>query len=159
MSRKKHYDKDQMLPVQSQLLLYRTEDGRTRIEVRLQEESVWLNQSAMAELFQSTKQNISLHLKNIFNEGELEENRVVKEYLTTAADGKNYRTKFYNLDVFLQFNERDILKHPGKVSKAVADQLALEQYDIFHRHRLAEEALDEKLADDVELKRFLEKDK
>jgi hypothetical protein len=330
--------------IQSQMLLYQTEDGRTRIEVRLQEETVWLNQSAMAELFQSTKQNISLHLKNIFNEGELEENRVVKEYLTTAADSKNYRTKFYNLeaiiavgyrvrsprgtqfrrwatdrlneylvkgftmdderlkavrnigsdyfdellerirdirssekrfyqkirdiyklavdydpnasetqeffsivqnklhfaiagktaaeliaeradaakpnmgltfwkgvkvyrgdvtiaknylnavemeglnrivtmyldyaeeqakrhrqvfmrdwreklDAFLQFNERDILKHPGKVSKAVADQLALEQYEIFHQHRLSEEAHEETLADDAELKRFLEEDK
>jgi len=91
-------DKDPMLPLQSRLLLYQTEDGRTRIEVRLQEESVWLNQMAMAELFQSTKQNISLHLKNIFNEGELEENRVVKEHLTTAVDGKNYRTRFYNLE-------------------------------------------------------------
>jgi hypothetical protein len=341
MSRKKTPDKDNMLPVQSQMLLYRTEDGRMRIEVCLQEESVWLNQSAMAELFQSTKQNISLHLKNIFNEGELDEIRVVKEYLTTAADGKNYRTKFYNLeaiiavgyrvrsprgtqfrrwaterlneylvkgftmdderlkavrnigsdyfdellerirdirssekrfyqkirdiyrlavdydpkaqetqeffsivqnklhfaiagktaaeliaqradatkpnmgltswkgakvrkgdvtiaknyldaaeieglnrivtmyldfaedqakrhqqifirdwreklDAFLQFNERDILQHPGKVSKAVADQLALEQYDIFHQHRLAEVARDETLADDAELKRFLQ---
>jgi len=89
MSRKKNANKDQMLPVQRQFLLYRTEDGRTRIEVQLQEESVWLSQSAMAELFQSTKQNISLHLRNIFNEGELEENRIVKEYLTTAADNEN----------------------------------------------------------------------
>ena len=84
------------LPEQSRMILYRTEDGRTRIEVRLQEESVWLNQSAMAELFQSSKQNISLHLKNIFNEGELEENRVVKEYLTTGADGKNGCCKCYH---------------------------------------------------------------
>jgi len=344
MSREKRRNKDRSLPVQSRFLLYRSEDGRTRIEVRLQDETVWLNQSAMAELFQSTKQNISLHLRNIFNEGELGENRVVKEYLTTAADGKTYRTKFYNLeaiiavgyrvrshrgtqfriwaterlneylvkgftmdddrlkevrnigsdyfdellerirdirssekrfyqkirdiyklavdydpraeetleffrivqnklhfaisgktaaeliaeradagkpnmgltswkggkvrkgdvtiaknylnvdeieglnrivtmyldyaeeqakrhrqifmrdwrqklDAFLQFNERDILTHPGRVSKAVADHLALEQYDIFHRHRLAEEARDEALTDDAELKRFLEEDK
>jgi hypothetical protein len=295
----------------------------------------------MAELFHATKQNISLHLKNIFNEGELAENRVVKEYLTTAADGKNYRTKFYNLeaiiavgyrvrsprgtqfrrwaterlneylvkgftmdderlkavrnigsdyfdellerirdirssekrfyqkirdiyklavdydpkaqetqeffsivqnklhfaiagktaaeliaeradatkpnmgltswkggkvrkgdvtiaknylnaaeieglnrivtmyldyaedqakrhrqvfmrdwreklDAFLQFNERDILQQFEKVSKAVADQLALEQYEIFHQNRLTEEAREETLADDAELKRFLE---
>jgi hypothetical protein len=63
------------------------------------------------------------------------------------------------LDAFLQFNERDILTHPGKVSKVVADQLTLERYDIFHRHRLAEEARDETLTDDAELKRFLEKKK
>lgn len=342
MNGKKKANEDLTLPVQNQLLLYQTEDGRTRIEVRLQDETVWLNQSAMAELFQSSKQNISLHLRNIFNEGELEEIRVVKEYLTTAADGKNYRTKFYNLeaiiavgyrvrshrgtqfrrwaterlneylvkgftmdddrlkavvnigsdyfdemlerirdirssekrfyqkirdiyklavdynpkaeetleffsivqnklhfaisgktaaeliteradatmpnmgltswkgakvrkgditiaknylnaseieglnrivtmyldyaedqakrhrqifmrdwrkklDAFLQFNERDILTNPGKVSKTVADQLALEQYEIFHQRRLAEEARQEALADDTELKRYLEK--
>jgi hypothetical protein len=333
--------KERMLPVQSRLLLYRTEDGRTRVEVRLQDETVWMTQATMAELFQSSKQNISLHLKNIINEGELAENRVVKEYLTTAADGKNYRTKFYNLeaiiavgyrvrsprgtqfrrwaterlneylvkgftmdderlkavrnigsdyfdellerirdirssekrfyqkirdiyklavdydpkaeetqeffsivqnklhfaiagktaaeliaeradatkpnmgltswkgakvrkadvtiaknylnaaeieglnrivtmyldfaedqarrhrqifmrdwrkklDAFLRLNERDILNSPGKVSKAVADQLALEQYDVFHQYRLTEEAREEALADDAELKRFLE---
>jgi hypothetical protein len=55
----------------------------------------------MVELFQTTKQNISLHIKSIFEEGELEENSVVKEYLTTADDGKNYRTNFYNLRTFL----------------------------------------------------------
>jgi hypothetical protein len=66
---------------------------------------------------------------------------------------RDWRAK---LDAFLQFNERDTLKHPRKVSKAVADQLALEQYEIFHQHRLAEEARDETLADDAELKRFLD---
>jgi len=344
MSRKYANSGNQSLPVESRFLLYQTEDGQTRIEVRLQDETVWLNQSAMTELFQSSKQNISLHLKNIFKDGELEENRVVKEYLTTAADGKKYRNKFYNLEViiavgyrvrshrgtqfrrwaterlneylvkgftmdddrlkagvnigsdyfdemlerirdirssekrfyqkirdiyklavdydpraeetleffsivqnklhfaisgktaaeliseradaskpnmgltswkgtkvrkgdvtiaknylnaeeieglnrivtmyldyaedhakrhrqifmrdwrrkldaFLQFNERDILTHAGKVGKAVADQLALEQYEIFHQHRLAEEARMETLTDDAELRRYLEKKK
>ncbi|MBI9082137.1 MAG: virulence RhuM family protein [Desulfobacterales bacterium] len=344
MSEKKNSDKDLTLTVESRLLLYQTEDGQTRVEVRLQDETVWMTQAAMAELFQSTKQNISLHIKNIFNEGELAENQVVKEYLTTAADGKNYRTKFYNLetiiavgyrvrslrgiqfrrwaterlneylvkgftmdddrlkavrnigsdyfdemlerirdirssekrfyqkirdiyklavdydpkaqetldffsivqnklhfaisgktaaeliaeradaakpnmgltswkgakvrkgdvtiaknylndaeieglnrivtmyldyaedqakrhrqifmkdwrkklDAFLQFNERDILTHSGKVGKAVADQLAIEQYDLFHQHRLTEEARDEALIDDAALKRFLDETK
>jgi len=344
MSRKKTAKEDQALPVKSQLLLYQTEDGQTRIEVRLQNETVWLNQLTMVELFQTSKQNISLHLKNIFIEGELAENRVVKEYLTTAADGKAYRTKFYNLeaiiavgyrvrshrgtqfrrwaterlneylvkgftmdddrlkavvnigsdyfdemlerirdirssekrfyqkirdiyklaadydpkaeetleffsivqnklhfaisgktaaeliaervdatrpnmgltswkgakvrkgdvtiaknylnadeieglnrivtmyldyaedqarrhrqifmrdwrkklDAFLQFNERDLLANAGKVSKAVADQLALEQYEIFHQQRLAEEARQDTLVDDAELKRYLESKK
>ncbi len=80
------------------ILLYRTEDGRRRIEVRLQDESVWLSQLGIAELFQTTKQNISLHLKNIFSDEELPEERVVKEYLTTAADGKSYQTRYYNLE-------------------------------------------------------------
>lgn len=344
MSKKKTISEDLSLPAQSEFLLYQTEDGQTRIEVRLENESVWLNQLTMAALFQVSKQNISLHLKNIFIEGELAESRVVKEYLTTAADGKAYPTKFYNLeaiiavgyrvrshrgtqfrrwaterlneylvkgftmdderlkavvnigsdyfdemlerirdirssekrfyqkirdiyklaadfdpkaeetleffsivqnklhfaisgktaaeliaeradasrpnmgltswkgakvrkgdvtiaknylntneieglnrivtmyldfaedqakrhrqifmgdwrkklDAFLQFNERDILSNAGKVSKAVADQLALEQYEIFHQHRLAEEARQESLADDAELKRYLESKK
>jgi hypothetical protein len=341
MSKKNSDTGNKSLPVRSEFLLYQSEDGQTRIEVRLENETVWLNQLTMAELFQASKQNISLHLRNIFNEGELAENRVVKEYLTTAADGKSYRTKFYNLeaiiavgyrvksrrgtqfrrwaterlneylvkgftmdderlkagvnigsdyfdemlerirnirssekrfyqkirdiyklaadydpkaeetleffsivqnklhfaisgktaaeliaeraaatepnmgltswkgtkvrkgdvtiaknylnaeeieglnrivimyldyaedqakrhrqifmrdwrkklDAFLQFNEREILTSAGKASKAVADQLALEQYEIFHQHRMAEEAEHESLADDAELKRYLE---
>ncbi|MDQ1335126.1 MAG: hypothetical protein QG552_2076 [Thermodesulfobacteriota bacterium] len=344
MSGKKASRRDENLPVQSQLLLYQTEDGETRIEVRLQDDTVWMTQAAMTELFQSTKQNVSLHLRNIINDGELQEYRVVKEYLTTATDGKRYRTKFYNLeaiiavgyrvrshrgtqfrrwaterlneylvkgftmddnrlkavrnvgsdyfdemlerirdirssekrfyqkirdiyklavdydpnaeetleffsivqnklhfaisgktapeliferadaskpnmgltswkgtkvrkgdvtiaknylnaeeieglnrivtmyldyaedqakrhrqifmrdwrmklDAFLRLNERDILTNPGKVSKAVADQLALEQYEIFHQHRLAEDARREALADDAELRRYLENQK
>ena len=67
------------------------------MQVRLENQTVWLSQSQMTELFQTTKQNVSLHLQNIFEEGELAENSVVKDYLTTAADGKNYQTKFYNL--------------------------------------------------------------
>lgn len=90
----------------TQILLYQTEDRRTRIEVRLENETVWLNQLQMAELFQSSKQNVSLHIQNIFQERELEEGSVVKEYLTTAADGKSYRTKFYNLDVIISVGYR-----------------------------------------------------
>jgi len=80
------------LPTQSTFLLYQAEDGQTRIEVRLQDETVWLSKAAMTELFQTTKQNISLHLKNVFSENELEADRVVKEYLTTAADRKNLQS-------------------------------------------------------------------
>jgi hypothetical protein len=344
MSKKDTVSGNQTLPIKSEFLLYQSDDGNTRIEVRLENETVWLSQLTMAELFQTSKQNISLHLRNIFQEGELADNRVVKEYLTTAADGKGYRTKFYNLeaiiavgyrvksyrgtqfrrwaterlneylvkgfsmdderlkaginigsdyfdelldrirdirssekrfyqkirdiyklavdydpraeetleffsivqnklhfaisgktaaeliaeradatqpnmgltswkgaqvrkgdvtiaknylnakeieglnrivtmyldyaedqakrhrqifmrdwrkklDAFLQFNEREILSNAGKVSKAVADQLALEQYEIFHRHRLTVEAEQESLTDDAELKRYLEREK
>jgi hypothetical protein len=347
MSRKTNSDKDKSLLVQSRLLLYRTEDGRTRVEVRLQDETVWMTQAAMAELYQTTPQNITLHLKAIYREGELHEPATCKEYLQVQPEGARkvgrsrkfyslpaiiavgYRVRsprgtqfrrwaterlneylvkgftmdderlktvrnigsdyfdellerirdirssekrFYQkirdiyklavdydpraeetleffsivqnklhfaisgrtaaeliaeradaakpnmgltswkgakvrkgdvtiaknylnadeieglnrivtmyldyaedqakrhrqifmrdwrqkLDAFLQLNERDILTHPGKVSKAVADQLALEQYDMFHQHRLAEEAREETLADDAELKRFLEEKK
>lgn len=88
------------------VLIYQTEDGRTKIQVQLTDNTVWLTQTDMLELFQTTKQNISLHIKNIFEEGELIENSVVKEYLTTAADGKNYRTKYYNLDVIISVGYR-----------------------------------------------------
>jgi hypothetical protein len=82
----------------NELILYRTEDGRSQIKLRADQQTVWLTQRGMAELFDVTKQNISLHLKNIFQDRELAAAAVVKESLTTAADGKNYRTQVYNLD-------------------------------------------------------------
>jgi len=99
-------------PTHSNFVLYQTDDGQTRIEVRLQDESVWLAQATLTELFQTSKQNISLHLKNIFAEGELAEDRVVKEYLTTAADGKQYRTKHYNLEAIIAIGYR-VKSHRG----------------------------------------------
>ena len=90
----------------SEIVLYQTEDGRTRLEVRLENESAWLTQAQMAELFQTTKQNVSLHIQNIFTEKELSENSVVKESLITAPDGKKYATKFYNLDAIISVGYR-----------------------------------------------------
>jgi prophage maintenance system killer protein len=80
--------------------------GGARVEVRLENETVWLSQAQMVELFQTTKQNISLHIGNVFKEAELQEPSVVKEYLTTATDGKSYRTAFYNLDVIISVGYR-----------------------------------------------------
>ena len=77
-----------------------------KLKVRLENETVWLTQAQMAELFQSTRNNITLHIRNIFKEGELEENSVCKGSLLTAADGKAYRTKFYNLDVIISVGYR-----------------------------------------------------
>ena len=88
------------------IIFYTTDDGQVKIEVRLENENVWLTQSAMAELFDTTKQNISLHIKNIFEENEQDENSVVKENLTTASDGKKYKTKFYNLDLIISVGYR-----------------------------------------------------
>jgi hypothetical protein len=93
-------------PPGGQFLVYRTEDGKLKIDVRFEGETVWLTQQHMAALFQTTKQNVSLHIQNIFSEGELGEDSVVKESLTTAADGKNYTTKLYNLDVIISVGYR-----------------------------------------------------
>jgi hypothetical protein len=105
----------------TQILLYQTEDRRTRIEVWLEGETVWLSQLQMAELFQTTKQNVSLHIQNIFQERELVENSVVKDYLTTAVDGKSYRTKFYNLDVIISVGYR-VKSHRGTQFRIWATQ-------------------------------------
>lgn len=89
-----------------ELILYTTEDGSTRITLRAMDGTAWLTQLEIAELFATTKQNVSLHLRNIFEENELQETSVVKESLTTAADGKNYPTKLYNLDAILAIGYR-----------------------------------------------------
>jgi len=78
----------------SEILLYQTDDGSTRVEVRLQEETVWLSQLRMAELFQTTKQNINLHLQNMFSEGELKREATVKEYLTVQFEGSRETSYF-----------------------------------------------------------------
>lgn len=90
----------------NELILYTTDDGRTQLHLRVEGDSIWLSQLEIAELFQTTKQNVSLHAKNIFDDSELRQDSVVKESLTTAADGKNYRTKLYNLDLILAIGYR-----------------------------------------------------
>ena len=88
-----------------EIVLYQP-DETIRLEVRIEDETVWLTQAQMAELFQTTKQNVSLHINNAFKEGELDKISVVKHSLTTAADGKKYRTKYYNLDVIISAGYR-----------------------------------------------------
>lgn len=90
---------------ENEIILYQP-DSTLKIEVRLENETVWLTQQQMTELFQTSKQNISLHINNIFKEGELDSNSVVKESLTTASDGKKYKTKYYNLDVIISVGYR-----------------------------------------------------
>ena len=86
--------------------IYKIADQETRIEVRFDQDTVWLTQQQMASLFEQTKQNISLHINNCFKEEELSPDAVVKESLTTATDGKKYRTKYYNLDVIISVGYR-----------------------------------------------------
>lgn len=88
------------------LILYTTEDGRSQIQLKADLGTVWLTQLQMSELFDATKQNISLHLKNIFDDNELDVDSVVKESLTTATDGKSYRTQLYNLEAILAVGYR-----------------------------------------------------
>lgn len=90
----------------SELIIYTTEDGRSQIQLRANDDTVWLTQLEMAELFLTTKQNIAKHLKAIFAEDELEQDSVVNYWLTTATDGKNYRVAHYNLDAILAVGYR-----------------------------------------------------
>ena len=96
----------------SEIILYQTEDGTSKIEVRLEDETVWLSQAQIGELFQKAKATISEHLKNIFEEGELQESSVVRNFRTTASDNKNYDTAFYNLDVIISAGYR-VKSHRG----------------------------------------------
>jgi hypothetical protein len=97
--------KDHTIP-SSEIILYQTEDGRNRIEVRLENETVWLTQKTMAELFQKDVRTINEHVLNIFSEKELQPESVIREYRITAEDGKSYLTKHYNLDVIISVGYR-----------------------------------------------------
>lgn len=91
---------------QSQILLYQTEDNQTRIQVNLQEETVWLTQKQMSDLFEKDVRTINEHIQNVFSEGELNKNAVIRNFRITAADGKSYETLHYNLDVIISVGYR-----------------------------------------------------
>ena len=86
---------------QGEIIVYQTADGLTRVDVRFDGDSVWLTQAQLVELYHSSKANISEHIKHIFEDGELEKDRVVRKFRTTAADGKNYQVMHYNLDMII----------------------------------------------------------
>ena len=90
---------------ENEIILYQP-DSTLSLDVRVENETVWLTQAQMTELFQTTRNNITLHIRNIFKEGELEESSVCKESLLTAADGKRYKTKLYSLDVIISVGYR-----------------------------------------------------
>ena len=124
----------------SSLLLYQTEDGQTRIEVRLQDETVWLNQAQLCELFDKDKRTISEHIQNIFKEKELIEESVVRKFRTTASDGKNYQVTYYSLDVIISVGYR-VSSHRGT------------QFRIWATQRLKEYLIKGFTLDDERLKR------
>jgi hypothetical protein len=105
----------------SQLIMYQTEDGYTRIEVTMDKDTVWLSQFQMCQLFQRDKSVISRHIKNIFDEGELDKNSVVAKFATTAADGKKYDVEYYNLDVIISVGYR-VKSHCGTQFRIWATQ-------------------------------------
>jgi len=96
---------DELMP-SGEIVIYQGEDGLTRIEARFIDETVWLTQAQIVDLFQSTKSNISEHIGNIFRDGELDEDSVVRKFRTTAADGKTYQVNHYNLDMVLAVGYR-----------------------------------------------------
>ena len=125
----------------SELILYQTEDNRTRIEVRLENETVWLSLNQMAELFQTTKQNVSLHIQNIYAEGELRREATVKEYLTVQKEGSREVSRsleHYNLDVIISVGYR-VKSHRGTQFRIWATQ-RLREY-IVKGFTLADERL------------------
>jgi hypothetical protein len=89
-----------------EIIIYQNKEGNIRIDVRLEDETVWLTQAQMAELFGKNKRTISEHITNVFNEGELNEDSVVRNFRTTASDGKSYETNFYNLDIIISIGYR-----------------------------------------------------
>lgn len=102
-------EKENQISIRDELtefLLYSSPDGEVKVEVFLHNENIWLPQKRIAELFGTTKQNIGNHLKNIFDEGELLEKSVVKNFFTTAEDGKSYNVKSYTLDAIISVGYR-----------------------------------------------------
>ncbi|WP_425058883.1 hypothetical protein SCACP_35310 [Sporomusa carbonis] len=112
----------------TEILIYQTEDGQTKIDVRMEDDTVWLSLNQMAELFQRDKSVISRHIKNVFAEGELDEKAVVAFFATTAADGKTYDVAYYNLDVIISVGYR-VKSHRGTQFRIWATQ-RLKEYII-----------------------------
>jgi len=110
-----------MLEKNNQIIIYNTEDGETKIEVKMKNETVWLSQKQMAELFQKDRKTITEHISNVFIEGELAENSVCRKFQHTALDGKAYEVKFYNLDVIISVGYR-VKSHRGTQFRIWATQ-------------------------------------
>lgn len=128
---------------QGELILYRTEDGSSSLDVQLVDETVWLSQGQMADLFERNKRTVSEHIRNIFREEELEEKAVVRKFRTTASDGKQYTTTFYNLDVIISVGYRVKSKRGTQFriwATTVLKQHLVQGYTL-HRQRLAEKGV------------------
>lgn len=98
--------KKQMKENQSNIIIYNTQDGKSSVALYAKDGNIWMNQNQLAELFDTSVPNISIHISNILKDKELDENSVIKNYLSTAADGKNYKVTFYALDMVLAIGFR-----------------------------------------------------
>lgn len=132
-------------PNHGTITLYQIEDGQTTLDVQLKDETVWLTQAQMVELFQRDKRTVSEHIRNIFKEGELEEEAVVRKSRTTAADGKKYQTASYNLDVIISVGYR-VKSQRGTQFRIWATSV-LKEYLVrgyaHNQRRLAEKGIEE----------------
>jgi hypothetical protein len=116
---------EDLVSAHGELILYPTDDGRSRVTCRLDEGTLWLSQAAMAELYQTSRPNVSMHLKAIFAEGEVDEKAVVKYFLTTGLDGKNYQVGHYHLDAVLAVGYRvEIARRERRQSVAIRQACA-----------------------------------
>lgn len=122
----------------AEFLIFTNQAREDGIEVRLQDDTIWLSQKLMSTLFDCSTDNIGLHLKNIYNEGELDEKSTTELFSVVATNGKTYNTKHYNLDAFLQFNEYELLNNVGHVSAQVAKAFAESE---FEKYRIIQDRL------------------
>ena len=122
----------------AEFLVFTSQAGEKGIEVRVEDQTVWLTQKLIGVLFDKGRSTITEHLQNIFATGELIEKAVCRDFRHTAEDGKEYPTALYNLDAFLQFNQRDLLDHPGKVTAEIAKAFAESE---FEKYRIVQERL------------------
>ena len=124
----------------NELVIFETADNEIKLDVPVEGETVWLTQAQMTQLFETSKQNVSLHINNCFREGELDKDSVVKDFLTTAKDGKNYKTKYYNLDVIISVGYRVKSKRGVEFRKwanSILKQYILQGYAVNH-NRIAQ---------------------
>ena len=146
------------------IIIYHTDDGKSSVVLYANDGQVWMNQKQMAELFATSVPNINIHINNILKENELDTNSVIKDYLTTASDGKRYEVTFYSLDMILavgfrvrskrgtQFQQKAILQGAGSITTAEMEKQVENIYADFDQRRRAFDALEADREDVIELR-------
>ena len=169
---------DSLDEAQSNIIIYNTLDGKAAVALYAVDGKIWLNQMQMAELFATSKQSISYHISNILNEGELKTASVVKDFLTTARDNKQYHVIFYSLEMILAvgyrvkgkrgtqfrqnvllFNNKDVLQGKGNISNSEMEASVIAEYQKFDSRRKKDEALKADQEDAMILDEIIEKTK